>query len=482
MASSPTSATAAGPTSPPHAVSSALFSPLRFHNKVAAVRARTVTLGLAVAVIVVFSEARASASPEDLFGYGARSSGMGGTGTATSSDFEATYTNPALLSRIALPRLAVGMLGATFDEVASGDGLPGRIEDRGAQGINFGGDLPIPFSGALAHRVALGVALYTPSDVIVRGRILYPEIPQFPLLSDRAQCLAIRIGVGVDIGHGVRIGAGFAALAEIVGSVVVATDSTGKVGSQIDDQLVATYAPIIGASWERPAFGGTLRVGAVFRGALAAQFSVSIDATKLTSLALPVFNIAGIAQYDPLQAGLEVGWENKKWKLAVGATWKHWSDYAGPLEPTLPCAADDPGCGSLQVTNIGFSDTVVPRVAVERTLPLSRSAAFRARGGYFFEPTPTPSHLLASQAYDAASKQDVAVPTRYFDADRHVFTAGLGVSLQKPLRLDVDAFAQLHVLAPRTETVDAGEPNGSASTANVSGFIAVTGIQVGVGF
>jgi hypothetical protein len=290
------------------------------------------------------------------------------------------------------------------------------------------------------------------------------------------------MGVGVDIGHGIRVGAGFAALAEIVGSVVVATDSTGKVNSQIDDQLVATYAPILGASWERPLLGGTLRVGAVFRGALSAQFSVSIDASKLTSLALPIFNIAGIAQYDPLQAGLEVAWENTKWKLAVGATWKHWSDYAGPLEPTIPCPAGDAGCGSLQVTPIGFSDTVVPRAAVQRTLALSRSAAFHARGGYFFEPTPVPSHLLASQAYDIASMSLVSVPTRYFDADRHVFTAGLGVSLQKPLRMDIDAFAQLHVLAPRTETVDAGEPNGNPSTANVSGFIAVTGIQVGVGF
>ena len=74
------------------------------------------------------------------------------------------------------------------------------------------------------------------------------------------------------------------------------------------------------------------------------------------------------------------------------------------------------------------------------------------------------------------------MPTRYFDADRHVFTAGLGVSLERPLRLDVDAFAQVHVLQPRTVTLDAGEADGSASTANVSGNILVTGIQLGVGF
>jgi long-chain fatty acid transport protein len=416
---------------------------------------------------------RALASPEDLFGYGAQSAAMAGTGAATSHDFEAAYTNPALLSRIARPKLTLGLLGATFDEVVTGDGLPGRIEDRSAHGIDIGADLPIPLGGILKNRVAGALAFYTPSDVVVRGRILYPEIPQFPLLSDRAQCVAIRMGIGIDIGHGFRIGGGFAALAEIVGTVVVATDASGKVGTQIDDQLVATYAPILGASYEGKLGGGTFRAGAVFRGALAARFSVSIDATKLSSIAIPVFDIAGLAQYDPLQSGLEVAWQNEKWMLTVGVTWKHWNDYAGPLEPTLP---------ALEVPKPDFSDTVVPRAAVERTFALGNGAAFHARGGYFFEPTPVGSHLPSSPKYDIPTQTVVNVPTRYFDADRHVFTAGLGVSLKKPLPIDVDTFAQAHVLQPRTMTLDAGAANGSTSTANISGSILVTGVQIGVGF
>jgi len=436
----------------------------------------------AIVLAGVFLASRALASPEDLFGYGARSAAMAATGAATSSDFEAAYTNPALLSRIRHPKLTLGILGATFDEVEDST----RVEDRSAHGLDIGADLPIPLGGALRDRVSGALAFYTPSDVVVRGRILYPETPQFPLLSDRAQCVAIRMGVGLDLGHGIRVGGGFGALAEIVGSVVVATDSTGKVGSRIDDQLVATYAPILGASWEHSLalFGapGTLRVGAVFRGALAARFSVTIDATKLSSLNIPVFNIAGLAQYDPLQAGLEGGWEGRKWKLAVGLTWKHWSDYPGPLEPTVPCPADEPDCGSLDVTRVPYSDTVVPRVGIERAFALSPTASFHARGGYFFEPTPIPSHLPASQAYDIPSQSLVSVPTRYFDADRHVFTAGLGVSLDKPLRLDVDAFAQVHVLSPRTITLDAGNADGSAASVNVSGNVLVTGVQIGVGF
>jgi long-chain fatty acid transport protein len=200
---------------------------------------------------------------------------------------------------------------------------------------------------------------------------------------------------------------------------------------------------------------------------------VSIDATKLSSIAIPVFDIAGLAQYDPLQAGLEVAWENAKWKLALGATWKHWSDYPGPLEPTLP---------DLEVPKPAYSDTVVPRVGLERSFALGSGAFFHARGGYFFEPTPVGSNLPSSQKYDIPTQTLVSVPTRYFDADRHVFTAGLGVSVLKPIPFSVDTFAQVHILQPRTMTLDAGEPDGSPSKADISGSILVTGIQVGVGF
>jgi len=35
-------------------------------------------------------------------------------------------------------------------------------------------DLPLPFGGVLKDRVSGALAFFTPTDVIVRGRILYP--------------------------------------------------------------------------------------------------------------------------------------------------------------------------------------------------------------------------------------------------------------------------------------------------------------------
>jgi long-chain fatty acid transport protein len=440
----------------------------------AAAAALTVALG-------AFAANDAHASPEDIFGYGPRASAMGGTSTSTSDDYEATYGNPALLSRIRRARLVLGLTGATFDLHADGPGLPGRISVLPAVGSVIGVDLPLPFGGILEKRLALGFAFYTPSDVIIRGRILYPETPQFPLLPDRAQSLAIRAGLGVDLGYGIRVGAGFGALAEIVGTVLVATDATGRVGSRVEDQLIAAYAPVLGASFEHALLGGTIRGGLVFRGALDARFSIDIDATKLSSINIPVFNIAGLAQYDPLSVAGEVSWENARWRLAAGLTYKRWSAYPGLIEPTIRCPADAPDCGSLQPVKLDLHDTVVPRVGVEHVLPLSRTASAAVRGGYFFEMTPTPANLPQSQRWDVPSRALVPVPTRFFDASRHVLTAGFGVKITKPLLLTADTYAQLHVLQPRTVTLEAGD-GGATSTADLSGVVVATGIVLGVGF
>ncbi len=170
------------------------------------------------------------------------------------------------------------------------------------EGLGRGVEVPIPFGGVLKDRIAAGMALYTPSDTLVRGLILYPETPEFPLLADRAQSLAARFGAGADIGHGLRVGAGLAVLAELVGTIRLAS-ANGVVDSQVDDQLVATYAPTFGAAWDLPfdrAPDGSAPAGVWGRpGAsrLEARFAVTVDASQLSTLKLPPFNIAGVAQY-----------------------------------------------------------------------------------------------------------------------------------------------------------------------------------------
>jgi long-subunit fatty acid transport protein len=439
-----------------------------------------------VAALALAWPSSADASPEDLFGWGTRAPAMGGTGVASSVNADATYTNPALLSLVHQNALTLGFMGASFNLHADGAGLPGRVSVIPAKGYVVGVQVPIPFGGVLADRIAVGMAFYTPTDSLLRGSILYPETPEFPLLADRAQSLAVRLGVGADLGHGIRVGLGVAALAELVGSIDV-VNTAGTVGAHVDDQLIATYAPTVGLAYDLPfdlAPDGSSRwrIGATWRGKLEATFGVNVDASKLSTLNLPVFNIAGVAQYDPQELALEVARVQDGWTLAAGVTWKHWSAYPGVFEPTIICPADQ-DCAALTPPVIKYSDTLVPRVGAEKAFFLPRHVALRARAGFFVEPTPVPGTLPSSQAYDQPSQMLVDVPTRFFDTTRYVFSLGGGVDLGDYGPFTLDFWAQYHLLATTTVTTCSG---GSCAPdpgpAKLSGNVLAYGLLAGVRF
>ena len=90
--------------------------------------------------------------------------------------------------------------------------------------------------------------------------------------------------------------------------------------------------------------------------------------------------------------------------------------------------------------------------------------------------------MTGSQAYDRGTKTVVDVPTRYYDSDRVALTIGTGLELSKPMPpIDLDLFAQYHILLPRTVT--STDANGTAlSKGDSSGHITVFGMTAGVRF
>ena len=368
---------------------------------------------------------RAEASPQDLFGYGARPVSMGGTGAAFADDFSAVHANPAGLSRLRARSLTLGYVGTAFWLDVADRHFP--ADTGSATMIGLG--LPIPFGGALRDRVGLGLGFFTPTNVIVRGRITRAETPQFLILPDRVQTVALQIGLGVALPAGFRVGVGVMAMAGLTGTVLVATDASGRSSSRIDDQLVATYAPVLGVQWER----GDWRFGATYRGALVANFLVSIEARDL-GINLPIFNISGVAQHDPAQAQVEAAWQHRGWTAALGITGKQWSSYPGPAAATTDNSPAPPPPD--------FSDTVVARLGVEHRWSWTDGTHVALRGGHFYEPTPAPA-ATASRAY--------------LDNDRHVFAAGLSIGATAAgTRYTVDLFSQTHWLAPREASAATG--------------------------
>lgn len=404
------------------------------------------------------------ASPQDLFGHGARVSAMGATGAASVVGPESVWANPALLSLGRQRTLSLGFQAASFQLRARGEGLPGKIDAEPMRGMLIGAMLPLPFTGALKDRVAFGFSFFTPTNVIVRGRVLYPETPQFPLLSDRSQSVTIQAGLGVDLGRGIRVGVGVAALAAIAGTVIVATDTSGSVGTKVDDQLVASYAPLVGINYDLSA---DYRLGITYRGRLEARFAVRIEVYDLGSLTVPPFNIAGLAQFDPWQVQAEIARVRGLWKAALGLTFKRWSRYPGGPEPTVLCPPERPDCLALRPEAPGFHDTIVPRIGVEREVITREGWAIAARAGYFFEPSPAPE------------QQGTA---RLFDNSRHALTLGGGFALRGSLPLSLDLFAQMHLLSPREHAMALDDAKTMYGTAKTSGSLWVGGAVASVEF
>jgi long-chain fatty acid transport protein len=418
---------------------------------------------LALATALGLASRAAHASPEDVFGFGPRSMAMGATGAASAEGFEAVWGNPALLSVSHRRSLSLGLFGAVFDLHARDD-----VPYPALHGSLLGATVPLPLGGALRDRVTVGLGFFTPFDVVVRGRILYPEKPQFPV-ADRTQSVAVQAGLGVYVGHGVRVGGGFAALAALSGSVLVATDASGRIGTVVEDTLVASYGPIAGVSYD---VGRDYRVGLALRGELEGRFDVVITVRDLGQIVVPPLHISGMAQYDPTQLAAEVARVRGPWRGAIGLTWKRWSAYPGAPEATVRCppGPDGEDCAALVPAPPGYSDTVVPRLGVERAFAPREGVTMLARAGYFFEPSPAPEQTREANVFDEA---------------RSALTIGYGLRLDAPLPpVALDAFAGLQVLHGRAHAKDAvvASDNAGAPRADTGGVILSAGTALEVSF
>ena len=422
--------------------------------------------GLAGAALLL-AAGQAVASPQEVIGFGYRAIGMGNTGIAAGLGVDSVYLNPALLSLSHDMALELGIEGASFFLRADGEAAPGEVPYGSMKVNTIGGILPLPFEGALADRVTIGLGFVTPFDVVVRGRILYPEKPQF-LLADRTQSVAVQAAVGLDFGYGIRVGGGFAALAALSGSVVVATDASGRIGTTVKDTLVASYAPIAGASVD---IDERYRLGLTFRGPLVGRFNVVIVADDLGGIHIPPLNISGVAQYDPWQLGVEIARVAGPWNVALGVVYKHWPAYPGPVEATVRCDDQtDPSlpCAAPQPAEPHFGPIASPRIGLDRRIDVTPGGELHLRAGYAFEPSPAPTQVGR---------------TSYFDNHRSVLSVGYGIRLDEPLPpLGFDGFFQAQLLHPRTHERRVADGAAVDDDVTTGGFILAGGISAAARF
>ncbi len=408
--------------------------------------------------------AAASATPQDLFGFGGRTPGLAMTGASFACDYEAVFANPAGLACAERRALYLGFGAGGYHLEIDGHRHP--IDH--ARGMTLGFQLPVPFGGPLRERIVLGGGFFTPSEVVLRGEVNFPEVPQFTVL-DRAQIVAVQLGVGVDLYglvDGLKLGVGVSALADLVGDLFIRLNEENEFSSQVETQLVTSFAPVVGARYER----GDFAVGAVWRGELTSYMTLDIVTADLP-VDIPPLMLGGLVHYDPHTFVLEGSWRpSDGWLLVAHGTLRLWNEFPGGQQRTTMSSTLAPAPD--------FSTVVSPRVAVERTVhdgPLR----IQMRGGYAFEPTPAPPARMAPQR-EPTGAAGAEVPFRILDNDRHVLTAGLGLAyrVDDDVRVTFDLYGQAHWLAPREHTI----PSSSARTdrMDTSGFILAGGWVAGV--
>jgi long-chain fatty acid transport protein len=390
---------------------------------------------LAVALVsAVLSSTAAHASEPEMFGMGARSAGMAGTGVADAEGYDAAYTNPAGVVGPTRRRLTLGYVyGGYRLRLDSGE-----RPVEATQGLLLGAALPVPFGGVLRDRVAVGLGFYFPFGLVNRARAPFPETPRLALLDSQTQVLSVLVAGAARVHERVSLGVGVLALAGLIGAIVIAPDASGRIVTASEEQLIASYAAIVGVRVRAAAWA---QVGAVFRGESKSTYDIAVknQLGAAVPIELPTFRIAGTAQFDPMQAAIEAAMTPLRWlTIDVGVTWKHWSAFELPTRNATPGAPAQPPPG--------FHDTAVPRVAGEVT---ARWARWRVHGraGYFFEWSPAAGAVL-------------------LDADRHVLTGGAGVEwIARTTALQLDLFGQWHHLQSNTR---------------VAGDVGVFGVTVGV--
>ena len=413
--------------------------------------ARSVFAGL-----VAFALARdARASTLDMFGFGMRSPALAGTGVATANDYEAVYANPAGLAEATEKRATVGVVVADFRTKMAGD-----IVGDDTSGTVLGGVVPMPLGGWAEDRIVLGFGFYVPNEALNRVRAPFPGVPQFALLGNRTEVIAVQLALGVKLSEKLSVGAGAIVLAALKGGIDVTTDANQNFSADSEQRLVTHVSPVLGAKWRA---SSNVTYGLVLRAPVRSDYDILVtsDLGDAIPLELPVIRIAGTAQYDPLTIAAEVAWRPRDGLQLIGQlAYQRWSAFPLPTKNPVP------GTPAQQPPD--FQDRPVPRVGVEWAKEKG-PILLAARAGYAF---------LWSPAPEAKGQQSL------LDNNRHMLGVGFGISLAGAVPLRLDVFAQWHRLMHRTNVKedDLQQPGEMAvfNTLSTSGNVLVAGAALGV--
>ncbi len=325
---------------------------------------------------------------QDALGQGARAKAMGGTGTAASKDASSVYYNPAGLGdceksevNFELSHLAYAVDVESDDDRAE----QGALRDRSAMSISGCVRLPARLHAGFLFDSGLQAA-QTLDQSTLRSK------PEYALFGNSLEQVSMIAGLGMLVNEKFSVGFGGALLVNSglgIGVAVPVVAGEEELSGDIQWTLEPAVAVYAGAKYR---VNEQLTLGASFRSALF---------HKLEAQALTTVDVAGVlldvdlllesvAWYSPMQASIGAAYDSTLGYITADVTWYRWSAYPGPFLNLSPIDADESIAAALNYPpneTPNFSDILVPRLGVERSL----SKSLQVRGGLAHRQSPAPT-------------------------------------------------------------------------------------------
>jgi long-chain fatty acid transport protein len=429
--------------------------------------ARGAAPAAAALVAAALAAGPARAHAPDTYGFGSRGAAMGSAVAADSTDFSASYYNPAGLA-------AAGGIGLSIGYAYSSNRLEINGADTGVRDVRgLVGGLVAP-GELLGVPFAFGLATFLPDAGLSRIKALRQETPRWELYDDRLSILFLSVNFAVRPLPFLEVGGGMAFLASTRGRFAVSgradilSPYESKLRHEVDADLTTLRYPQFGA---RVRAGDLGFLGLTYRGQTKLPLSIDAELRGVVDFAgveIPLLyelESRTIDAFLPQQVVLGASFQRiERLHVNVDLTWVNWSAYESPVARTKAHLDAQPPPGTpielpadpkpTQVIPLEFTDQLVPRVGVEYVWPVAgaprkvagereerRLIEIPFRAGYAYERSPVPPQTGA---------------TNYVDADRHTLSFGTGVAVNRPVdvlpgALRLDLHAELSIL-PERET------------------------------
>jgi long-chain fatty acid transport protein len=370
----------------------------------------------------------ALANPIDAYGLGGRSSAMGGAVTADVEGPAANYYNPAGLARAPGFRIQTAWFGALHELRING--LDSNVDPAS------GGILGFSVPGQIDDfRFAFGLALHLPDNRVSRTRTLPRAQPRWELYDNRPQRTYLATHVAIQPVEWLSLGGGIGFLSrsdfrvDLRGTLdLVAPETGARLEHEFSGQLFTIRFPQLGAQVqpiEELCFGVVYRGQYALQNTLVTEVLATITAGDLAIPGTFFLLSESVNAFIPQQLSFGASARPlRTLRLNAEITWVNWAAYRSPIGSSeIALLIDPPPELGIDVPDeltqgqpipAEFADRFVPRIGVEWEPYRRDGATLLLRAGYLYENSPAPTQTGF---------------TNLVDANRHLFSAGVGVLL-----------------------------------------------------